>query len=379
MIDINENSRIIGSLHRKVGNECGVRSLVIEVMHDMIKAARLRETLAICTKISIDHLQPDILAVKCGEGFDSPVCCVEVNLLSGNVMEDNRVIGRLFDHMMQRIVWFPDMEGAANSGTSDYISGNILHDTVENRHLCGTGVISYGDNNLPRMLVSMLIKAAHSHPSDLPLVGLRRAYMNASPSTSPSLIWTITQLESLSLQIPHEDFNHMIILRDYGGVADGRTLLAGSESGHLAVLKFIIPEKGVVDISAIALKECLKWNTILDVKDVRLMDMSGHSVIVMPFAFTSDPEGKVFKPLLSSYPSDDAGHLLVETESDIVEMLAKLKPSQLALEAIETMVSKGFIHKDVHWRHVGALPSLKMTADDARTEMRTKLGLNSVV
>jgi hypothetical protein len=53
-----------------------------------------------------------------------------------------------------------------------------------------------------------------------------------------------------------------------------------------------------------------------------------------------------------------------ETESDakyikdknIVKLLARLDPGQVAREAISTVVTKGYVHRDVHWRHVAVLP-----------------------
>ena len=92
--------------------------------------------------------------------------------------------------------------------------------------------------------------------------------------------------------------------------------------------------------------------------------LDNQHAVVMPFVFTCQLD-EVSGPSISNEVCSTDGMRREDIECDMQALehhdrirfaFAGLDAKDLAKEAALTMASKGFLHDDVEWRHVGALP-----------------------
>jgi hypothetical protein len=154
----------------------------------------------------------------------------------------------------------------------------------------------------------------------------------------------------------------------------------------LVVLKFIVVEKIrgektheareekrrqlLEDAKRRSIDECTRWKVIFDVDTGHIyFPIHSNYVVAMPYAFTchEDPlSGEHhFRPFLNSVATANAGDNTDERclkETNVTEMLAALDAETMARQAIDVVVNAGYVHMDVQWRHVAALPVWKKSS-----------------
>jgi len=152
------------------------------------------------------------------------------------------------------------------------------------------------------------------------------------------------------------------LIQDYHGGADGRVWLVVNGKGKLAVMK-LTKGQGYID-------ESKRWNAIWDCDTFTKTKVFGNSnAILMPFAFHAYCEkNRVTFRGLNHWKTDHGtiDEILINPEVDVKFDNNQVNsyfnnPKQVAKEAIQVMANKGWIHSDLHWRHVALLPYYDLT------------------
>jgi hypothetical protein len=370
-----------GSL--QYSSESDVQGFVKLLMNDVITAAGLSKRLCLFNEIAFNAMRPDIWVFEVirDRALNIPIGNIEVKK-SSNELTNKTSIGQLFDYLLQlrvhhgrnevfgiltsytgwRIVWLPDTQAAAECDRYDVGNAPLFTEEADSRFettriLHGTEVIPFNDKMLLKMLVSVVFKMSQSTGKTRPLLGDGRIHVVLSENNYQ---WKQIPIELLYLKFPHGNTTNFVLLRDYRYGAEGRVWLACDMTGGLVVIKFLIESDHA---SSAAQRECDHWLSIYE-QQARVVVLANRIAIIMPFAFPcrvkpGDTAEAYLEPSLSlwSYGLDgevpDRSFL-----SDDVTMLSAVNVNGLADEAITTMVEKGHVHNDVHWRHVAALPVL---------------------
>ena len=394
-------------------SESDLQGFVKLVIQDMIEAAGLTKKIILLNEITFRRLRPDIWVLELGETSKIPIASVEVKREDKDLSND-RYLGQIFDYLLQlrqmhgrrdvfgiitnyfrwRIVWLPDCEMVACHPGEDIssVSMVVTDGRIMPRKLCGTMEISYNDLTLPCYLVSLIRKLSHSQSIPQGILHAEKAYIEISPSLYH---WVSSTLTKLTLKVPHGNVSKFLLLRDFKYGGDGRVWLACSSSaGNLCVVKFLresAREKGPA--------EAENWEKLYGVHTSSMTMVKDCPAVIMPFAFHCKVISgtRRFESCLSQGASSESypdRNFLTEDVSAVNE----LDPEKIARQAIDTIVSRGYIHDDVKWDHVAALPTVQengsvtftgvlidltrvtkldseIDQDSARTQMLDSLGL----
>eukprot|EP01041_Mallomonas_annulata_P010367 gene10367-21629_t len=400
-------SHVVDGVLRPQG-EFDLRTYVFVVIQELLIAVNLQRIFSISSEITLETLMPDILVLRHVKECDQPVCCILIKNPLSKDLEARQSIAELLDQMLRlrvlhgrnevfgiittytgwRIAWFSYMDEVVSSTSSTYPPAVETPIVAADYRLCCTDVIPYNDTRLPRMLVTMLCKAAHSRHVALPLSGVNRLYNCVSEKTST---WECSHIESLSLLPPptttstttHDGHTstHFKLLEDFHEASDCRLWLACNEAGNLVFLKFITPYKGDYTMTMTSARK----------KFVKLL---GHAVVVTPFSFAcrycidNDSNGSSnsvkdpsFVPSLSYYHRYEHlyGVKYLKEHETATRMLSELTPQILARQAIDTMIASGYYRKNMYWSQIAALPVLSTTTTDDGSETRTLTGFRGIV
>eukprot|EP01036_Dinobryon_divergens_P034955 gene34955-45237_t len=392
-------------------SESDIQGLVKLVIKDMIEAAGLSNKITLLNELTFIRLRPDIWVLEFGETTKIPIASVELKREDKD-LNNVYYLGQIFDYLLQlrqmhgrrdvfgiitnyfrwRIVWLPDCDSVARHPDEDItsVSLTLTSGCTVPRNLFGTSEISYDDLALPRYLVSLIRKLSHSKSIPRQILDIEKAYIEISPSLYH---WVSSDLTKLTLKFPHGNVNKFLLLRDFKYGCNGRVWLACSSSlGNLCVIKFLRESaygKGTV--------EAENWGSLYGVQASSIKMVKDCPAVIMPFAFQCKVIAgtRRFESCLSqeSFPNDQ--DYLEEDVSAVNELDAE----KIARQAIETIVSKGYIHDDVKWEHVAALPTVQengsvtftgvlidltrvtklgseVSQDTARTQMLCSLGLS---
>ncbi|EAL71792.1 hypothetical protein DDB_G0271324 [Dictyostelium discoideum AX4] len=145
--------------------------------------------------------------------------------------------------------------------TNDY--NDIIPPTHCKRILYGSKVFKYSDQQLPKVLYSVLMKMYYSRrKSEIPLLDVKRMYIQVVQS---SWFWVNINIKKLHyfIDTPLKLVKACVLLYDLKGGEHGRVWLCcvffGILEGHVFVLKFskcnIKPENELI-------KECEKWREL---------------------------------------------------------------------------------------------------------------------
>jgi hypothetical protein len=146
------------------------------------------------------------------------------------------------------------------------------------------------------------------------------------------------------------------LIQDYHGGADGRVWwLICSNSGKLGVMK-LSKERTYED-------EMIRWNNIWKCNTFTCKIFERVNALIMPFAFHGYCKEKrvTFRGLnhwTNGHSSvNDILYSEVSAEFDRGCLSSYFdEPFKAAEEAIREMANQGYIHLDLHWRHVALLP-----------------------
>ena len=120
-------------------------------------------------------------------------------------------------------------------------------------------------------------------------------------------------------QFPSSTATNFYLLQDFGGGGDGRVWLACSTNGNVCVIKFLHETKNGKDILE---QEKNIWICIWNLP-ARVVQLFDQHALIIPY---------------------------VETNPENVSDTKKIQSTK---SAIEKLAKGGFIHNDLHWRHVG--------------------------
>lgn len=237
----------------------------------------------------------------------------------------------------------------------------------------GTCEFSYSDICLIDALITVLHKM---HQADRIEVKLSQSLSYALCTSSRSFHWQKlpNAIKLRLLGTIHGNTNQFALLQDYGGDRDGRVWLVALYSaearsvGQLAVLKFSKLEKGKNDDTK---KEALNregkvWNAMLKKLNVKLgvtphvIPVCNHHALLIPFVFTATvfDDGVQFVGPDRANPQDfDCLTDLVDRHQELKVVLsaARSNPLDVAARAIQQLYEAGYVHNDLHWRHVGII------------------------
>ena len=405
-------SAIIGPVQFQFSSES---ELVKLVMKDMIEAAGFSNKITLLNEVTLKGLRPDIWVLEFGETTKIPIASVEVKR-GDKDLNNVHYLGQIFDYLLQlrqmhgrrdvfgiitnyfrwRIVWLPDCDSVARHPDEDIASValTLTPGCSVPRILYGTSEISYDDLALPRYLVSLIRKLSHSKSIPRKILDLEKAYIEISPSLYH---WVSSDLTKLTLKFPHHgDENKLLLLRDFKYGCDGRVWLACSSSvGNLCVIKFL---RGSAYGKGAA--EAENWGSLYGAQASFVKMVQGCPAVIMPFAFQCKviAGNRRFDSCLSQEASSESSPNDQDCLEEDASAVNELDAEKLARQAIETIVSKGYIHDDVKWNHVAALPTVKedgsvtfagvlidltrvtklgsqVSQDTARTQMLGSLGL----
>ena len=349
--------------------QSAVTAYVRSVLEDLFSAGKFLD-LTCDLELSLFHSKPDVV-ILCE--FDVPIGVVEIKMASSTratpALSKERILGQVFDYLVHlknytgrkdvfgilttyhqwRVIWLPESDEAARSTTTtavNHIQGPIaqlpsdppnwsnpdqpnqlpsipplqLQKGVQpERHLHGTSIIEWNDPDLPHILLSAIQKMRSSpmNPVSYSELCTDRSYIYVAKD---GFQWESVDEEvipSIEGKVPSH-FQHAFLLADLGGGGDGRVWLACTKSGEVCVLKF--SKKG--DEQRLE-KEKQVWKETWNC-DVIVKQLNDRPVLVMPWVKPCSEE---------------------EYHRDEVQVAVR--------DAIRTMASAGYMHDDLHWRHVG--------------------------
>jgi hypothetical protein len=339
------------------------------VLQDLLVACDLNKEFLVVTDISVVGLQPDVwILERSGGAIGVPMCCGVVK--RDEDLANEYHYGQLYNYMLQLrilrgrkhifgiltnynswvICWLHDNSDAA-AATSECIedcSSQVKCDTPLQRQLCSTRTFSITDKMLPRVLVSVLRKLAHSSYIPVAPVG-KRLYPKLTPL---AFQWQVTDIPKLSLKALSA--KNYYVLREYRRGGDGQVYLTCTASGALTVLKFLLQVDDSESNEERCLSEANHWKNIFPFVFVRVESVLGRSAVCMQYVFACENNGSMFSTILQG--AEDAAYL----GGNEMEVLARVRasdPREVARQAITTMANAGYYHEDLHWRHVGVAPT----------------------
>ena len=356
-------------------SESDLQGLVKLVIKDMIEAAGLSKQITLLNEVTFKKLRPDIWVLEFGETTKIPIASVEVKREDKDLSNEH-YLGQIFDYLRQlremhgrrdvfgiitnyfswRIVWLPDCDLVACHPDEDItsVSVNLTLGCDVPRNLFGTEKIFYQDPALPRYLVSLIRKLSHSKSIPRKILDTEKAYIEISPTL---FHWVDSALAKLTLKPYHANSNKFLLLRDFKYGCDGRVWLAcTSKKGNLCVIKFLRePADGY------GTAEAENWRSLYGVQASSITMVQDSPAVIMPFAFhCKDIAGRHrFDSCLSQCASSELFSNDQDCLEEDVSAVNELVAEEIARQAIDTIAFKGYIHEDVKWEHVAALPTVQ--------------------
>ena len=388
--------------------EPGVHSYCTLVLDDMLIATGLSKELRITRELRVDKSKPDVWVLT-RHGIPVGVMVIKKPVEDKILIDRN--FGQLFDYMMRLrsfyglrycfgiltsfdqwfICWFPDSDNYAASKVVEYEeqeTDQLNRTTASDRHLSYVQYSGKSSNEvkpLATALCTVLHKMAWSAkvaPERISLLKSDRFYIKMN---SKGWYWAprsrITA-KQLTLTPPPTDTSDFFMLFDLRGGAEGKTWVACSSHGHLAVIKLY--HKRDHPLEALV-KERDRWRKC-GLHSVFLTHLCEKPAIVMPVGFTF-PRKKL--DMAWTIGSEN----LIEGFEIIKGQLNLLNPELVLSECIKTFADKKLAHNDLSWRHVAvffiplgtrqnrspAAPTdKKPTAQPSRTSSRAALIKKSI-
>lgn len=412
-------------------SEADIETWVIKYLTDVLRATGLNRFVNLHQQASLAKGKAYIWVIesKCGR----PITIIEVKTISKDILDNDAVLGQMFDYLCRlrssfgqceligmvtsleewRFCCVPDTEEFAISNTKiaplvEDLSETYRMDISTSRSILCSEIYKYSDPLLAKRVASCILKALNSHNRPVPLLSESRTYVKVMGNRWE---WApCPSTDDINLAIPNKS-QDFIVLRNFYGGRDGHVKLAMTctASPHLAVLKeHYIPE--------VRENEEKMWATLFNVECFSVK-MFKSTAMVIPFVFhcvpcadedVEDDDGISFKFDfdLARWGTENCAIPEETTVFDkwtekLTNFLAgtepgSFSPKNVALRAIELVAARGYVHRDIAWRHVGILPvttkegevselrpvlidlasvELADSAHTARSEMREALGI----
>jgi len=278
------------------------------------------------------------------------------------------VFGVYTTYEVWKVLWFEDSQDAAKCTSMEQydelcLSGSATEYAIRKGEvkIFQSKTYQFGDPELIECLATLLYKVSMTpiyNPSKF--IDERSRYVYAT-TTSIQYKSLPKSLKYFKYAMPPRQTRNFYILSYFHRGGDGRVALVTSESGNLAVIKFLFQDGDLDALRMALLDEQNRWETFWQVK-CRIVDLNGRFGLLMPFCLPFNEHTCTFSSLqtwnkISSQYEYDS---LSEELEDCVNMqeLGTYQDSPLlaAKEAIFAVSEKLSSHMDLSFRHVALLP-----------------------
>ena len=413
-IELLEPSKVLSDKDKPImcSTETDIHFACIDFVKDMIKACSLNKEIYITNELNISSCKSDLWVFT----FDNyPVGSFEIkkpNLDGTSIMNNKYLLGQIFDYMMKirsvngmryvfgvitdyrewRICWLNDSDAAANAAElcdlDDVENISLNRELKVSKIYKGSGGTSAEVKELSIALTTVLRKMSYFRQFRRPvkLISCTRPYLKLSSNRCCEWINGIKENFKLTFKPPSKSTSNYILLRDYHGGRDGRVWLATSESGHLAVLKFLnkYPDEKKDKLNERAEKESKYWN-LLGYDSVYCCELNNSPAIIMPFCFHFDHNKNIIFNLNAWSCSNqlycEPDNELFEKVSylkDCQEKLSKLKFDEVLHQCITTFANKNLVHNDITSKHVAIVPIIPDDQNNAIEFSYTFIDLSDI-
>ncbi len=265
-----------------------------------------------------------------------------------------------------RFCWLPDSEALAGSSSmkEDYEDENkdeLFPADVflaKSRRIVISELLPYGKTDLPLTILSLLAKCINREYKKVHLIDFKRVYVTLLKT---SWKWRMLKKErfekckeSINLLYPRGVGSGFNIIQDLEGGADGKVVLALSNSLNLIVIKQFFRK---VDFE----REAKLWFNLYQRKLICLESYEDRKSLVLPFVFPcieDEEKGIYFDFDLCSDIDADSLQFFNLWRKKISHFVREksYQPFEVALFAIEDMANRGYLQSDLEWRHFALMP-----------------------
>jgi len=392
----------------KCSTETDVYFACIEFVNDMIKACSLTKDIYITNELSISSCKSDLWVFTFDNYHVGTFEVKKPNLDGSSIMDNKFLLGQIFDYMMKirsvngmryvfgvitdyrewRICWLNDSDAAAT--TAELCNLEDVENISLNRELRvskiykGSGGTSAEVKELSIALTSVLRKMSYYRQFRRPvkLISDKRPYLKLSRDCCEWVSGINNDLK-LTLKPPHKNTSNYTLLRDYHGGRDGRVWLATSDSGHLAVLKFLNKKADETKerLKERAEKESKYWNK-LGFESVYCCELNKSIAIIMPFCFHFDDKKDLIYNLnawscrnrLNEEPDSENVCLLKECQ----DKLSEIKFNEVLQKCVDNFAHKKLVHNDIASKHVAVVPIIPSNQNEAIKFVYTFIDLSDI-
>jgi hypothetical protein len=267
-----------------------------------------------------------------------------------------------------KILWFEDSQVAAESNSMEQYDELCLAGSA-NEYMIRNGTVKifesktyhFCDPELIECLVTLLYKVSMTpvyNPTKFIDKQSRYVYATAKSIQYKALPNSLTYFK---YAMPPKQTRNFYILSNFHRGGDGRVALVTSESGNLAVIKFLYHD-GDLDATWIRkalLDEQNRWETFWQVQ-CRIVNLNGQYGLLMPFCMPFNEHRCKFSSLQTWIRSNDEYETLNDELEDCVntQELHTYQESPLlaAKEALFAISQKLSSHMDLCLRHIALLP-----------------------
>ncbi|KAJ2999247.1 hypothetical protein HDV02_003341 [Globomyces sp. JEL0801] len=366
--------------------ESDILTYVKHALMDCLKISPLLQKLSIHREQTFSVAQ--ILGNKNGNRVDATVFVKDTSSITGvaeiiwlnlrNSFNVRFVFGVYTTYEIWKILWFEESQIAANCDTKDQYDELCLAGSA-NEYMINKGTVKifqsklyhFDDPELIECLATLLYKVSMT-PVYTPtnFIDERSRYVYATP-TSIEYRSLPKKLECFKYAMPPKQTRNFYILSYFHRGGDGRVALVTSESGNLAVIKFLYQYGDMNDLQKALSDEQNRWQNLWQVQS-RIVELNGQAGLLMPFCMTFNPHRsngfqfsslQTWNKLSSEY---DYGVLSEELEdcvnTQLLDMYQK-SPLLAANQALSTVSEKLSSHMDLSFRHIALLPRWNSETD----------------
>jgi hypothetical protein len=360
-------------------HESHIQSFVSDVIVDVIELAGLSGQIHAYLEAQLnitEHLRADIVIFR-KHGVIIGVCEVKKPSIYVNDLENDMLRIQISNYMLHlkhshglravfgivstynkwKLCWLADAKTIAESNEETSVLF-LPSEESEFEILYESRTFARDDPHLIEALVSVIRKMVNS-PIDPPTQLIRHSINQRKFGfvNRESFKWSLLPLTltHFNFDTSRSDTSNFYLLEDFHGGADGRVWLCATQKGKLGVMKLSATSEFTHE------KEV--WTDVWQVSSVRTLQILGCNALLMPYAFHGGfVEGKLkFRPFgfwnRDNFELEDYNNLEVSAVFDL-DCIAvyTTDPLKAAEEALQKLVDHGYVHRDVHWRHVALLP-----------------------
>ena len=267
-----------------------------------------------------------------------------------------------------KILWFEDSQIAAECNSKAQYDELCLAGSA-NEYAIRNGSVEvfqsktyrFDDLELIECLASLLYKVSMTpvyNPAKFIDERSRYVYANAKSVLYRALP---NRLKIFKYAMPPKQTRNFFILSHFHRGGDGRVALVTSESGYLAVIKFLYQDGDVDALHKDLVEEQSRWEALWQVQ-CRIVDLNGQYGLLMPFCLPFNPYRRKFSSLQTwnkIEPNCDIDSLSEELEKCVNTKQLDIyqeTPLLAAKEALHAVAGKLSSHMDLCLRHVALLP-----------------------